>query len=184
MDNSEKRIRLDEIHTVLSMIGSWYLYNGDTDKDIPRAYVPGDVECALEPRLQFLKDLKGGLATMDLNENNREQFVTKDSGARAEFDTGSQRDSQEGKPRYDLIPIDPLKRLADLYARGAEKYEERNWEKGQPFSRLYASMFRHMMQWREGDRDEDHLAAVIFNAMAIMEFEKNKPGMDDIHARD
>lgn len=95
-------------------------------------------------------------------------FKTKDTGAREEWDTGSRRDTQEGKPRFDLIPISPLRRLADLYTRGAEKYGDRNWEKGQPITRYYSSMFRHMIQWASEDREEDHLAAVIWNAMAIM----------------
>lgn len=73
-----------------------------------------------------------------------------------------------------------MKRLAELYARGAEKYDENNWAKGQPYSRLYASMYRHMLQWREGDTDEDHLAGVIFNAMAIMHFDSEMPEMNDL----
>lgn len=107
-------------------------------------------------------------------------FETKDSGSRQEFPTGMVRDVQHGKPRYDLIPVGPLTRVAHLYARGAEKYDEWNWTKGQPYSRAYASLLRHVMAWRSGDRDEDHLAAVIFNAMALMYYEDNKPELDDI----
>ena len=55
------------------------------------------------------------------------KYQTKDSGKRVEFKSGMRRDSTEGKPRYDLIPLEPLKRLAELYARGAEKYGDRNW---------------------------------------------------------
>lgn len=99
------------------------------------------------------------------------KFVTKDSGKREEFNTGAKRDTQEGKPRYDLMPIPALKRVADLYARGAIKYGENNYQKGMPFSRVYASLFRHLMQWREGDKSEDHIAAVAWNAFAIMMYE-------------
>ena len=63
-------------------------------------------------------------------------YVTKDSGKRQEFATGSRRDTDEGKPRYSLIPPEPLKRLAMLYVRGAEKYDDHNWVKGQPTSRI------------------------------------------------
>jgi hypothetical protein len=79
---------------------------------------------------------------------------------------------QVGKPRYDLIPVVPLRRLADLYARGAEKYGEGNFEKGMPFRRVYASLLRHIYQYAEGDRTEDHLAAVAWNAFALMFFEE------------
>lgn len=99
------------------------------------------------------------------------KFITKDSGKREDFSTGARRDVQEGKPRFDLIPTSSLRRLADLYARGAVKYGENNFEKGMPFTRVYASLFRHLIQWREGDRTEDHLAAVAWNAFALMYYE-------------
>ena len=111
-------------------------------------------------------------------------FITKDSGKRQVFESGMQRDTQEGKPRYDLIPSGPLHRLADLYARGALKYDDNNWMKGQPYSRTYASLFRHMMQWREGDRSEDHLAAVAWNAFSLMWYEENRTEMDDLFPKE
>lgn len=117
---------------------------------------------------------------MDKSKKTKKGFVTKDSGKRQNFASGMVRDTQEGKPRYDLIPTEGLRRLADLYARGAEKYDDDNWKKGQPFSRAYASLFRHMIQWREGDRSEDHLAAVAWNAMALMYYEEVKPELNDL----
>lgn len=95
-------------------------------------------------------------------------YDTKDSGDRIEFPSGSQRDTQEWKPRYDLISIPALTRISHLLARWAVKYWERNWEKGQPTDRFLSSMMRHMFQYAEWKTDEDHLAAVCFNAMAIM----------------
>lgn len=117
------------------------------------------------------------------------KFQTRDSGKREDFKTGARRDVQEDKPRYDLIPVAALKRLADLYARGAVKYGENNYQKGIPFSRVYASMFRHLIQFREGDISEDHLAAVAWNAFAIMfyqdEIEKKRlpRELDDLNAK-
>jgi hypothetical protein len=102
---------------------------------------------------------------------NPNQFSVLDSGKRESFPTGSNRDAQAGKPRFDLIPLDALTRLANLYAAGAVKYGENNWQKGQPFSRVYASMFRHLVLWAMGNRDEDHLAAVAWNAFALMHYE-------------
>lgn len=108
-------------------------------------------------------------------------FVVKDSGERQEFETGAKRDTQTGKPRYDLIPPLALKRVADLYAKGAIKYDEHNWTKGMPLSRFLASMMRHAMQFSMGDKDEDHLAAVIFNALAIMHFQEiGRKDLDDL----
>lgn len=107
------------------------------------------------------------------------QFVTKDSGQRDEFESGAKRDTQEGKPRYDLIPPHPLKRLAELMERGARKYDDNNWMKGMPSSRFMASLLRHVEAYRRGERDEDHMAAVVFNAFALMHFESH-PEWDDI----
>lgn len=94
-------------------------------------------------------------------------FVVKDSGERRDFVTGSRRDTDAGKPRYDLIPPEALRAWANLCAAGAVKYGERNWELGQPISVLYASLLRHVYA-TQTDTSEDHLAAVLFNAGAII----------------
>lgn len=101
-----------------------------------------------------------------------QQFVTKDSGKRQDFDTGAVRDTDENKPQYELIPFSPHRRVAELYARGGKKYQPRNWEKGMPFSRVLGSLLRHVYAWAEGERSEDHLAAVIFNSYALMYYEE------------
>lgn len=88
-----------------------------------------------------------------------------------QFSTGSVRDSQEGKARLDLIPIEALLRDAHLYRKGAKKYAENNWRKGQTYCRVYASIFRHLLKWRMGKRGEDHLAAVRFGCAAIMTYD-------------
>lgn len=77
---------------------------------------------------------------------------------------------QSGKGRFDLVPLEALQRVAQLYERGADKYGDRNWELGQPLSRCFSSLLRHAMQAKAGHFDEDHLAAVVFNAFAIMTF--------------
>lgn len=88
------------------------------------------------------------------------------------FDTGSQRSTSEGRGRYDLLPFEAIRRYALRLQEGAGKYGNRNWEKGQPFSRVIESMLRHAFQYQDGDRSEDHLAAVLFNAGALCHFER------------
>lgn len=105
-----------------------------------------------------------------------QQWTTKDSGKREEYDSGMRRDTQEGKPRFDLllvpgVPFEAqfLTRLAALLERGATKYGERNWQKAnsvEELERFVASGMRHMVQWATGEVDEDHAAAVAFNLMA------------------
>lgn len=104
------------------------------------------------------------------------EYITKDSGERAEFESGMQRDTEAGKPRFDLmIPLDVpydqqfITRLAALFGRGAVKYDDRNWEKADSeaeMARMKSSAFRHFMQWLCGEDDEDHAAGTVFNILA------------------
>lgn len=103
-----------------------------------------------------------------------EEFIVEDSGQREHFTSGAVRDTQEGKTRYDLISPYALRRIGDHMTKGALKYGERNWEKGMPRSRFIASALRHLYKWIMGSREEDHLAAVCFNIMAIMHFEEQE----------
>lgn len=100
-------------------------------------------------------------------------YVIKDSGERQQFSTGSVRDTREGKGRYDLIPFEMLERLARHYELGANKYGDNNWTKGQPLSRYFDSASRHMLSWKKGLRDEDHITAAIWNLTAILHHEVN-----------
>lgn len=129
--------------------------------------------------IQEVEDRLGSVSPqqdeMDVPYGMPPKFVTKDSGARQQFDSGMQRDTQEGKARFDLlfplnVPYDAqfLTRVAELLARGAEKYDSRNWEQAEgdeEMERFKASAFRHLMQWVAGDEDEDHAAAVVFNLL-------------------
>lgn len=103
------------------------------------------------------------------------EFETKDSGKRAEFDSGMQRDTNEGKARFELLlPIDVpykeqfLTRCAELMGRGAVKYKARNWEQAnsvEEMERFKESAIRHFQQWMSGEEDEDHASAVFFNLL-------------------
>ena len=87
----------------------------------------------------------------------------KDHGHREEFDSGSVRDTQDGKGRYDLISPLAMHRLSLILEGGAKKYGDRNWEQGQPISRYISSALRHVSKHMLGLRDEDHLAMALWN---------------------
>lgn len=71
-------------------------------------------------------------------------------------------------------------RLGQLFTAGGIKYGDfRNWEKGMPLTRFYEAILRHSFQWMLGDESEDHMAAVMWNAQAIMHLEQTKPSLDD-----
>jgi hypothetical protein len=95
-----------------------------------------------------------------------------DSGKRQQFETGAVRDTNDDKPRPDLISPYANQRVGEWLGAGARKYSERNWEKGIPISRCIASLCRHLMKYQMGMRDEDHMAAVMTNAMFILHYEE------------
>lgn len=115
---------------------------------------------------------------MLINEKVKEELLMRklegisDSGKREQFASGAIRECREGKGRYDLISPYALMRLARWYELGAKKYEDRNWEKGLPFSTCIDSLLRHAIKYLAGWTDEDHLAAVAWNAFALMHFEE------------
>lgn len=107
-----------------------------------------------------------GPATRKINEGD--QFVLEDTGAREEFDTGARRDQRGGKGRFDLLSPIWIRRLALLLERGALKYGDRNWEKGMPVSRYLDSALRHIYDYMEGKREEDHLVQAAWNCLSAV----------------
>ena len=95
-----------------------------------------------------------------------------DSGKRQKFSTGAIRDTNDDKPRFDLVTPFGLERLGQWYRIGANKYRDRNWEAGMPFTRVVASIGRHLTKFMMGDETEDHLAAVAWNAFALMHYQE------------
>lgn len=96
-----------------------------------------------------------------------------DSGERMSYGEGkATREPAKGKGRYDLITPFGMARLAKWYELGAEKYSDRNWEKGMPFSRYIDSAKRHIDKYIMGAKDEDHLAAAAWNILCVMHHEE------------
>lgn len=94
-----------------------------------------------------------------------------DSGTRDTFATGAVRDGQTGKGRFDLLPYHAIERVAQVFEKGAQKYAERNWEKGIPLHRYLDSGLRHAMKYVAGQRDEDHLAQAAWNLLCALQTE-------------
>lgn len=116
-------------------------------------------------------------------ESTGRDYGIKDNGARESFASGAIKEPKNGQGRFDLISVPALMRLAVWYEKGAEKYADRNWEKGIPAHKLFNSAMRHMLKWIFGWRDEDHLAAAVWNLCAIMHFEEVMPEMIDTPIR-
>ena len=105
-----------------------------------------------------------------------------DTGKRINYgENAAQREPDEGKGRPDLISPFAISRLSKWYESGSKKYGDRNWEKGMPFSRYTASMFRHLIAWMKGDKSECHLSAIAWNAFAILHHQElNELQWDDM----
>lgn len=95
-----------------------------------------------------------------------------------QHDPGAKLDS--GKIRYSLIPVGPLRRLATLYTRGAEKYSPQGWKSVKNGEERYLdALMRHLEAYREGEwMDQDtgvpHIINVAWNAFAICWFTEDK----------
>lgn len=90
----------------------------------------------------------------------------------------------QGKPRFDLITPYAIEQLAKVLTRGAEKYAERNWELGMPWSKVIASLERHLHAFKSGeDIDPEsgllHAAHLLTNASFLVEYYKIFPQGDD-----
>jgi len=101
--------------------------------------------------------------------NVKKQNLVKDSGSRQTFSTGAQKeDPTIDKGRFDLIPPGPMHKVAQIYAAGAVKYADRNWQKGINVSRILDSLKRHLNQFEKGLEDEPHLYQLLWNAIALV----------------
>lgn len=101
------------------------------------------------------------------------EMALSDSGARREFSTGSVRDAQTGKGRFDLAftCYDATLGLARLMEAGCQKYGERNWELGQPVATLWDSAMRHACKYAAGYRDEPHGLQWLWNVWCLVQTE-------------
>lgn len=86
--------------------------------------------------------------------------------------------------RFDLVPWDVMRELAEHFGRGAEKHGDSNWTRGYAWSLNLAALHRHLSSWWLGeDTDPEtgscHLLAVIWHAVALRWFQLHGKGTDD-----
>jgi hypothetical protein len=104
--------------------------------------------------------------------------------------------------RFDLIPVEPLRALARLYGRGAQKYEDDNWRRGYRWRLSIGAALRHFFTWcagksydtanglKDGPIEHDaegkpihmgehHLTCVVWHCFTLISFELHGLGTDD-----
>ena len=102
----------------------------------------------------------------------------------SKFSTGGQKDTAE-KLRMDLIPPEIDKAYAEVLGFGTEKYDDRNWERGIPFSQCIAAARRHLNAFQLGeDINEEsslhHMQHMLFWVAAINTYiSRGRTDLDD-----
>lgn len=98
------------------------------------------------------------------------------------------------KVRMELIPPELMVAAGSILTFGAKKYDDRNWEKGMAWSRVFGALMRHMWAWWGGkgststnfifgDLDEEtkfsHLWHAVFCIAVLVTYEMRGIGEDD-----
>lgn len=94
------------------------------------------------------------------------------------------RKDDQGKVRLELIPPEMIFAVGDILTFGAEKYADRNWEKGMSWSRVYGALQRHLNAWWGGeDLDPETQKSHLWHAACCLTFlvtyEQRKIGEND-----
>ena len=82
-------------------------------------------------------------------------------------------DFADKKPRWDLLPIEELAGVVDVYTAGAKKYGENRWQTlPNGVNRYLGAFFRHLTAYKRGEQfdPEDgclHLDKCIWNMIAV-----------------
>ena len=90
----------------------------------------------------------------------------------------------QGKLRYDLVNPIAHEGMVDILTFGAQKYAARNWEKGMAWSKVIASLKRHLAEIEKGeDYDKEsgrlHADHVACNAHFLSAYYRIYPQGDD-----
>lgn len=94
------------------------------------------------------------------------------------------RKDDHDKAPWHLLPPDALKQIVLVLQFGADKYGDRNWEKGMNWSRPFSALMRHMWAWWRGeDRDPEtglsHLAHAGCCILFLLDYYGRAAGKDD-----
>lgn len=84
--------------------------------------------------------------------------------------------------RYDLMMCNHIgmRRVAEVFGEGCEKYGVNNWMNGFPESVMVNHCVEHLRLHLAGDVGEDHLAHALWNLFSLMYFQEQKPELMDI----
>lgn len=90
-------------------------------------------------------------------------------------------DHTDHKLRWDLLPLQEIEDIVEVYTAGAEKYGPNKWQGLEDgFNRYKGALLRHLAEYDKGNfTDPDtgckHLAQVAWNAIAMLYYYNNSP---------
>ena len=91
-----------------------------------------------------------------------------------------------GKTLFSLLPWDAVRDVGEVFTRGAQKYEERNWELGMKWSRVFNSTQRHLTDWFQHRMTYDpdgtglrNIAQATWGCLVLLAYELRSIGTDD-----
>lgn len=87
---------------------------------------------------------------------------------------GIKNDFRDDKLRWDLLPLDVIEKVVEIYTFGAKKYKENSWQNlPNGYQRYKAALFRHITAYEKGEVYDSesgcmHLAHAAWNAIAML----------------
>ena len=124
----------------------------------------------------YVPDDKGELTFKEVKADFFDPFHFVDTKIIEKEPTASEsikNDFADKKPRWDLLPIDELGGVVDVYTAGAKKYGENRWQTlPNGVNRYLGAFFRHLTAHKRGEHfdPEDgclHLDKCIWNMIAV-----------------
>jgi predicted HAD superfamily Cof-like phosphohydrolase len=154
--------------------------NGEKRGGFKRDLVKPEGWTAPEPKLRLILDSDpSAQVAFDFPPSSDGNIVT---GFAPKFDAT--------KVRVDLLPIDPMLQIANVFGFGAKKYFANSYRQGETvvWSRTYGSIMRHMMAfWSGEDKDPEsglpHLAHAGTQLFILMEHAAHNQNKDDRFVR-
>lgn len=94
------------------------------------------------------------------------------------------RKHDNDKPRFDLLPPGALEEIAKVFSEGAKKYDDRNWECGIKYGRVFGAAQRHLWKWMGGqDNDPEwglsHLAHAAAGILFLLHYQSRGKEFQD-----
>jgi len=129
-----------------------------TEKEEPPVKVKDD-----KPTVEKLKK------EIDVSDTPTPKYKDKVTPDEVVFDKSGAVKHDGKKPRLDLIPPEVITAMGYMFGHGARKYDDRNWEKGMDWGRVFGALQRHLWcWWNEDDTDKESGKSHLWHAACCL----------------